>query len=287
VRPQLDLKHQYHNLHRVEDLLEEYNFDPDQIQTDAASLCESRYRLTASEQDRVVAFMRDERLRAYVTSHSASQLLVHGRSKSLTLSATSVVCARLFQVLHRSAEVYPQQIIPLGFFCGQHIRSDDFDAHPPGALLNLLLQLVYEIQRQNIPINSAEMQTELESLHQDDIESIAQLMANVVDQLPEHSLLYLIIDGVSFYEDSSRYKEMKKMVSMLLNMGASCRRPVFKLLMSAPGSTLYAWEIFKKFQALGEAEIIDVYGSYQSKAAFATLDLDLPGDGEVFDVLQG
>lgn len=216
----------------------------------------------------------------FATTEDSCRLLAHGNGMSESMSPISFASAKL-AVAFQNVAASSAKIVLLTFFCGLHTNeAKDPSAHPPGMLLALLLQLVQQLKDQGVRIDSATMQREIEELDVADVSSIGRLLAKVEEQVPADHVLCIIVDAVSCFEDDARRAEMKEATRVLLDLGWREDGPTYKLLMTAPISTVSLWSVFGEYESTGEAEVMEVSNVANHPGGFAALDWEtLGGDG--------
>lgn len=249
------------------DLIEQYNYDRYLIGEDCERLLSLRGHMRAADQDRAVVLMQDAKFVTWLALQESSAILIHGNSKHVTKAATGFVCAKLFESLHVKASADDSTTIALAFFCGEHTdERTDRDAHPPGLALNLLLQLIDKMGSR-WPVDSAPLQKSIRNLDFEDAGSTSALFAKLVAQLPAEVTLFVVVDGVGFYEDRSRRGEMTELVGKLLKLVGRKAGPVVKLLMATPAATI---AVCGQFRSRGE-QVFEMRRTYPARNGFKAL----------------
>lgn len=156
-------------------------------------------------------------------------------------------------------------------------EANDPSAHPPGMMLALLLQLIQQLKDHGVRIDSGGMQREIEELDVADVGSIGRLLARVEEQVPGDYVLCVIVDAVSCFEDDARRSEMKDAARVLLGLGSREDGPTYKLLMTAPVSTVSLWSVFGEYEGAGEVEVMEVSNVANHPGGFAALDWETLG----------
>ena len=148
------------------------------------------------------------------------------------------------------------------WFCGQHTdgsigRAQDYDAHPLGMMKNLVSQLLTQLSL----IESDELELDLEPVstlqhlsasesetpfRNESIEDLCQLFVEIVLSLPEGTILFCIIDGISYYEHprsrgDDLYEVMSTFTKLATQIQGGC---IFKLLATAPVQTHHVRGLF-------------------------------------------
>ena len=239
------------------------------------------YALSLTSQDRAVALLTSPRLQTWVTSTFSCALLINGQMFSseheTRRSPLSYFCAKFVDsILTRPPPDQSENNNPVfvvRWFCGQHTDvREDFDAHPAGMVSNMLSQLVHQV-RVKLPQVTLKNLT----LPGGDLQflDICHLFVQLAKALPTGTILFCIIDGISYYEDYDRRDECMKVLSMLTDLTRDIvDGPLIKLLVTAP---LRAHHVQNLFEA---GEVTDMDQHYPPNGGFHALQWDL-GVGSV------
>ena len=151
------------------------------------------------------------------------------------------MCARLIDSLQSNAE-----FLVLHFFCGQHLSSaTDPNANALGMVNSLLAQLLllypdFEISHQD-----------LADIEPNTLDSVQLLFEKLVAQLPPTVFMFVVIDGISLYEDATRLAETKQAMESFTGLVAGDDSgPVFKLMVTSPTRIRYLPEQVTKDEIL-------------------------------------
>ncbi|RMJ07753.1 hypothetical protein CDV36_012649 [Fusarium kuroshium] len=130
----------------------------------------------------------------WAVSPTSTRLLVHGDFEGRPyVSALSLFCVTLFESLKES----PSRFIPLIFFCGLHVNALT-DPHAGGRAL--IKCFISQLLRQR-PFDTSALQTDDEEVvRRGDISGLCNLFWWLVAQLPADQTIFLLIDGVGYYE---------------------------------------------------------------------------------------
>ena len=219
------------------------------IQDDILILLRIGWKFPRAAQDRAVSLMQSSTLHTWITSSESAALLVNGNyNTSARQSPLSFVCAKLMDSVRpassQDARHERNGIIALAFFCGQHLDSKDPDSGVAAVIRNLLAQLLSEKLDFDISIVR-----ELLNLDPDDVQGLCHVFSNLILQIPPKTMVFCIIDAITFHENSSaRSKDADKLVSTLLDLvqksGRGCC--AFKFLLTAPGTSRVFFKRFAK-----------------------------------------
>ena len=248
----------------------------DVVATDISIHLNLVYTLSLASQDRVVAFIMSPRLQTWLTSPSSSILHVNGQMFSneheARQSPLSYFCAKFIDSILVRHQVSGKEIgcpiIAVCWFCGQHTNTrTDYDAHPQGMLNNLLAELIHQVIR-SVP-HPESMDFRLPKVDPQ-LSELCDLFVQLAEALPTDTILFCIIDGISYYEDTDRQIECTEVLSMLTNLTRrAVSGPLIKLLVTAP---LRSHRVHELLEA-GELLNMDEY--YPSNGGFSALQWDV------------
>ena len=205
------------------------------------------------------------RLQTWVTCTTSSVLHVNGNMFSAAFgeqgrSPLSFVCAKLVDVLVPTTglKLAPGDgnMFTVFWFYGEHRDCSlggaaDCDAHPTGMMSNLVAQLLiqlYAMDQRSLPLDfglqlSATLTPLLDNANpmgkggmgRLSIQIVCQLFAELVCSLSEGTVIFCIIDGVSYYEDEDRVEELAEAMSTLTYLANHIHGGrIFKLLTTSP-----------------------------------------------------
>ena len=219
--------------------------------------------------------MQSDPLQTWLTSLSSSVLLVNGQMFSSSpgeqrTSPLSFICAKLIDILVPEPGYHSvpgsSNVFAVYWFCGEHTDgAQDYDAHPLGMMNNIVSQLLTQLSSPE----SGDLELDLEPVStltrlpgsrsqtpfcNDSIEDLCQLFVEIVLSLPEGTILFCIIDGISYYEHpESRRDGLYEVISTFTKLATQIQGGcVFKLLATAPVQTHYVRDLFY------ETEIYDL-----------------------------
>lgn len=265
---------------RLSDLLEALSSHcvTDIAEEDASILLNVIGNLSFGSQDRAAALIMSPVLQQWLTSTVSSPLIANGQMYSseeeTRQSPLSYFCAKLVDSISpskmtmRSAE--SRGIFAVQWFCGQHTNfydygpgMSDYDAHPPGMLSNMLGQLIVQLFRHPV----LPQLDHLSVIRQDPpLSELCSLFTSLVEALPMGSILFIVIDGISYYEDEDRREECMEVLSMLTNMTRGdpgfIHRCLIKLLVTAPLRSHWVQDLFEDTEILNLDEYIAPNGGF-------------------------
>lgn len=263
---------------RLGDLLEALSCVTDTAEKDASILLNVIGNLSLGSQDRAATLIMLPTLQQWMTSTVSSPLIVNGQMYSseeeTRQSPLSYFCAKLVdsvlppKMTTRSAT--SRGIFAVQWFCGQHTNVfdygpglSDYDAHPPGMLSNMVGQLITQLLRfpllpqlNHIPVIRGDPP----------LSELCSLFTSLVEALPTGSILFILIDGISYYEDKNRREECMEVLSMLTNMTrgdpGSEHRCLTKLPVTAPLRSHCAQDLFEDTEIVNLDEYIAPDGGF-------------------------
>lgn len=215
---------------------------------DVQAILRIAWALPRAAQDRAVSLMQSPILHAWITSTKSIALFVNGNhDTSARQSPLSFVCAKLMDSIHpttNDGHHKPHAIIAQAFFCGQHLSSKDPDAGIAAIVRNLLAQLL-------TANNEFELSTvrQLLGIDPDDVVGLCAVFSELILQVPQKTMVFCMIDAMTFHEDSSLCcKEAVNVVHMLLGLVQQCigGHCTFKVLLTAPGTSRVLYKGFDK-----------------------------------------
>lgn len=214
----------------------------DVAQTDISDSLHALAALPNSEKARLGWLTKSELLRAWISSPQSAPLLMHANSiTTLKLSVTSVLTAILARALQKEETHTP---LVLTFFCGLHSNlntGEDALSGPLAMLKSLLDQLLRHPYPQFQFDLSLLKEVIVKGAIKGKIGKLARVFRDLVAQLPPEMVVFVMIDGVCYYEDESVVEDLAVVVNELVGIAVNpikkaCRCTV-KLLLTSPTRT--------------------------------------------------
>ena len=202
--------------------------------------------LSLTDQDRVEWMMRSPKLREWLNFPESRTLLLNNDGDANEMfSSTTFLSAKLLESL---AHIEP--IITQHFFCSLHTTSrKDIMADATGLIKSFVSQLLLREVSWDLAFLSVE---DLEKIQNNDLEAICVLFRKLIQQLPDATFLFWMIDGINYYERSERRRDFLKVIQALLSVIKDCNGVIIKLLLTCPGKSLYVKD------ALGKEDVLNV-----------------------------
>ena len=246
---------------------------------DIKAILRIAWGLPRTAQDRAVSLMQSPKLHAWIKATSSSALFANGNyDPSVRQSPLSFVCAKLVDSIYPATEGAQQKangIIAHAFFCGQHLSSKDPASGVAGMMRSLLAQLLVAYSGFELAVVSP-----LRHIGSDDVESMCEIFATLILQIPENTMVFCIIDAMTFHEDSSaRSKEAQKVVQMLLDVVVACGEGscIFKVLLTSPGNSRALYRGFSKEDVIWMPKKVTAQGGFTSMKWSASAGRDVGG----------
>jgi hypothetical protein len=216
-------------------VLRELNYDPSLVSDDMESLLQlgAPRSMVRIDMSRVQNLQRNLRMRAWLSVDDNIILLANGCSSNADLS-TSFASANLVNSLRQQASRLSDDmlVIVLAYFCSQHrdYRRDEA-ANPVEPCMSLLLQLVDSYPG----FNAADLQECSETTDPRSSASICTSLENLLNRLPPSAVVYLVIDGISFFAvPPERLHSTREAIELLVNLYRQSSSTTLKFLFCSP-----------------------------------------------------
>lgn len=218
--------------------------------------------LSLTDQDRVEWMMRSSKLREWLNASESRTLLLNGDGDANEMfSPTTFLSAKLLESL---AHIEP--IVLQSFFCSLHTSSrNDNMADATGLIKSFVSQLLLRDVAWDLAFFPV---THLEKIQHNDIETICALFRRLIQQLPDTTFFFWMIDGINYYERSERRRDFLKVIHELMDIIKDCSGIVIKLLLTCPGKSLYVKDALGKEDILTVPQTVDGSRQGWSERAF-------------------
>ncbi|KAK2767953.1 hypothetical protein CKAH01_04521 [Colletotrichum kahawae] len=236
----------------IEKLLEDMNYQYSLVSDDCSDIT-GGYHLSRREEEVIQQLTIDIRLEAFVkVKRSAALLILGGNScRDLPLSAISYFNANMVGSLN-SIAIQERSICVLAYFCGQHTDDGEPFSSPSDLITTFVLQLLSQAGHIIEPevLNQSRI---MDTLYEQKVESICKLLLKLLDALPKDTLVFCLVDGVSFFESpESRKEDMIVVVGLLLRHSRKRQRKArgakLKVLFAAPSGCDELHEMFEEYE---------------------------------------
>lgn len=227
-------------------LFRQLDYDPDIAGQDVKVNYWLGLTLSRDEQERCLFAIKSAALANWVKAERSSVLVINGNSNiTRPKSGLSFLCARLVYSLDKirfgddldSSTISRPEIIPIHFFCGQHLTNDRSKSweSPSGVVNSLLAQLL----GQSKDIDLTQSTSLIDNVDSSDIDDVLELFKLSIKQLSPDHTIFCVVDGASFYvNNDSVSRTAKRLLARLLKLVRTTKKsrkhPVFKLLLTTP-----------------------------------------------------
>ena len=187
------------------------------------------------------AFMGSQKLQDWLSSLTSSCLFAQVESgDDNPVSALSFVSSLLYQTLQAS-----ERTLPLHYVCGLHTdQSHDTFPCAEGMLQSLLVQLLVGSEYENFSLDFVD-DALFHRLKNADLVALCTVFEALIDQLPPNTILFVIVDGISYYETQDRVQGTCYAISKFVEIAETAGK-VMKLLVTCPGMSGYVRKGFSE-----------------------------------------
>ena len=212
---------------------------------------------------RTASLMQNVQFESLFKAGHSQTLVVNGMESDAmenTTSPLTYLCILLSQTLS-----HLQLAVPLTFFCGQHSTPGEPFEGASGLMRVLITQILLSY-RDRLSLTFLEF-TIIQAITMHDFAALCHLLQGLLMEIGE-SVVFCMIDGISWYETESRRESMRTVMLSLQSLveatAASGSGLVLKLFVTSPVMSRYAREWFP-----AEAELL--------------MESEISGDGYGFD----
>ena len=244
------------------DLLKMLKYDEELVQTDVEACLTLGYTQSATAHARSTWVLHSTEIGEFLAGSAGSALLlINGNSDATEfISPLSFVCAKISDMVSVS-----RHILLAIFFCGRHpdeLRNPR--ANAKGLLASLTGQLLMQVEKRRL--SEFEMSLPFvdndtyNAIHEEDMEALFRVFRGIVTQLPKGTIIFLLVDSLSAYENSTRKEDTVSLMRKLARFVKSLKNVALKVLITCPGQSMYAdrWTSFtdRKAQMLHVPEYL-------------------------------
>ncbi|KAM6522883.1 hypothetical protein FALCPG4_012498 [Fusarium falciforme] len=198
------------NICRVqESLISAFDYDSSVIQTDIADNLHGVWQIPRPDQDRLVAAMQSPKLQSWITKTTSSAMFLNFNAPR-NQTSTSFIAAKLADSIQTSAlkdQDHTNSVLVLSFFCGSHSRPNDLDFGVGGMMRSLISQLLL-----SYPGFSLHVIRRIQAANLASIADLCEIFYLLMGQLPQHRMVFCILDGVTVFEESKPLREESDIV---------------------------------------------------------------------------
>ena len=243
-------------------LVSAFGLAPDVPQQDLKRCLSMGSALSLIDQDRIKWMIESSRLRDWLNFPRSRILLINGNSDANEMfSSTTFLSAKLLESLG-----HIEPIIIQHFFCSLHTSSrKDTMADATGLIKSFSFQLLQRDISWDLTFLSS---TDIEKLRENHLDTVCSLFRGLLQQLPDTTFLFWMIDGINYYERSERRQDFLKVVHELLGMIKDRNGVVIKLLFTCPGTSFFVKDMLDKDDILHVPATVDGGRQGWSEGAF-------------------
>lgn len=266
---------------RMEAALDMLEYNPSIPSSDIIILLRIAWTLTKPGQDRAVALMQSPKLHAWIKTYDPSILFVNGNfDSSARRSPLSFVCAKLIDSIQPSSsglesEAPTPRIIAHAFFCAEHLTPKDDHTGVAGLMRSLIAQILVSSGGNFTPAT-------LDIISRTDlfnVDALRNIYHKLIMQIPTRTIVFCIIDALSFHEDKkARRNEALAVVQTLADLTDSCvgdGHCVFKALLTCPGTSRALYKELAKGDVIWMPKKVSAQGGFTSMKWSASVGKDV------------
>jgi hypothetical protein len=187
--------------------------------------------------------MKSEQVTRWFRAHNSRTMLINGNHIRESISPVSFFCAMLIRSLKLLGPV-----VVTGHFCGLHLGLDDELAGGYGLLKNLTTQLMAQWHFGDLTCFNQDQADVLRDESEEGLDSLQtlwQLFRSLITALPPKTPVFIIVDGISFYETEGRSLVTNKVISKIHSLATSEKvKAMVKVLVTSPIKALSITQVF-------------------------------------------
>lgn len=196
------------------------DYTPETVADDLAASFAAGRASGPTQKDRVNLVLKSPELIEWLAKSTSAALLINGHSELEFISPMSHLCAFL-------AEALKKQSIPgATYFCGLRC-SADAEVSARDLVKSLIGQLMSRFD-----FDLSFVKGKRKKLGR--LKGLFWLLQELLERLPENTVLFWIIDGVSYFESSKRVADTQRVFEELLRITRVNTGLVLKLLVTSP-----------------------------------------------------
>ena len=205
--------------------------------------------LGLEDQDRAKWVMRSRHFQDWLNHPASKTILINGNCDGMeTFSPLTFLSAKILEGLETI-----EPIITLKFFCSLHATGQE-NSNAVGMMKSFITQLL----QQDLTWNLASLSREdVDHLKADDLKTLCRVFHYLLRQLPHTTFVYLVIDGLTFYERTDKRQDFMKAIDEILNIVDACKNIVVKLLLAGHGRSFFVKDYVEDEDSLTVPTIVD------------------------------
>lgn len=234
----------------VDQLQQLLQVDTDFAARDAKRSLREGNQLGPNDQQRAAWLMSNSKFQSWFKSGLSDMLVIDGMGEMIPVSPMSYFCSLLSQELSQITNA-----VPLSFFCGLH-RVGDYMSDATAIMRSLTTQLLANpFLRQNINLNFMSFDAIL-GVQQFRLDFLCELFRRIIGSLSFSTAIFIIIDGVSWFETEPRLRELTSVMLSLRDLAVECNTTgtnsgvTLKLLITSPKASIHTKHLFPRDKQL-------------------------------------
>jgi hypothetical protein len=198
-------------------ILSRLSYDESALTADTAANYTLAFTLCPEDQDRCIHIIRSAALAAWINTPVSAPLIINGNTpKAQRQSPLSFICAKLVhtfsQLRDQGGKSTRDALICVHFFCGAHLdrsgpKWQRERNSPVGIANSLLAQLLQSCSKRVVDLVPI---IKLGDFDGNNLRAICERFEALIKQLPRETVVFCIIDGLSFFLDDDDEKVMRE-----------------------------------------------------------------------------
>jgi hypothetical protein len=187
--------------------------------------------------------MNSARFQSWFKSGLSEMLVIDGMGEMTPVSPMSYFCALLLQELTNT--------VPLSFICGLH-RAGDNMSDATAIMRSLISQLLANpLVRQNINLHFMSLNAII-GVQELRLDFLCELFRRTVGSLTPGTAIFIIIDGVSWFEKEPHLEELSFAMVSLRDLVIECNTSgmnngvILKLLVTSSKASIHTKHLFPR-----------------------------------------
>ena len=216
------------------ELMQILDVDPQSWTDDLSSVLRQASRMDTDSKARARWLMKTQHFQTWLGASHSVLLLAAGSLRLEKVSPMSVLASTIAVSLLD----LPNTVV-LHFFCGLHLDVDAEDhlSGPHGMLRSLIAQLVLALQEPRPNLNVINTFEFLQDCRNRTLPALCEVFRLLVGQTPQGVGVFVLIDGVSWYEQTHWAADLNFIVGLFKELVVPRDGPLFKILLTSPNRT--------------------------------------------------
>ncbi|KAF8253368.1 hypothetical protein K440DRAFT_657333 [Wilcoxina mikolae CBS 423.85] len=220
-------------------------FSPETVSEDLRICFREGQASDVMAKDRVNMVLKSPEFVGWLTKPTSSILLINGHTENAFISPMSHLCAFFGKALNSDE----RRVLNGIYFCG--LRGKNRSCGASDLIKSLIGQLMSRFDF-DFSFLKGKKRKNLNTPKE-----LCRLLRKLLDKLPTDTVLFWIVDGVSWFESSERAEVTRTVFSKLLRMTKKCENVVVKLLITSPNRSRVVSLLCKDETVLNVPEFVD------------------------------